>query len=161
MTIGELAQAAGVRISTLRFYERRGLLKPRSRSRAGYRNFSEADGARVRFLRRAQELGFSLEELRAMLKLSERRTLVTSDIARSGNAKLAEIDARIADLTRVREALAGLLSAQCIEPDLPCPIIEALDSGPPTLGSHRARGASSRSLRGTPLRVRTSADSSR
>jgi MerR, DNA binding len=90
-----------------------------------------------------QPLGFSLEELRAMLKLSERRTLVTSDIARAGNAKLAEIDARIADLGRVREALGGLLSAQCIEPDQPCPIIQALDPGSPTITVPRARSGRS------------------
>ncbi|AKU95285.1 transcriptional regulator, MerR family [Labilithrix luteola] len=130
MTIGELAKAAGVRISTLRFYERRGLLKPASRSRAGYRRFTEDDAARVRFLRRAQELGFSLEELGMMLALSQRRTVRAGDIAHVGKQKLSEIDERIADLRRVRRALSGLLAAQCIDPNEPCRIVAALADRP-------------------------------
>lgn len=126
MTIGELSRAAGVPISTLRFYERRGLVRPASRSRAGYRSYVDADVARVRFLRRAQELGFTLEELGVMLAMSEGRTVKADDIGRVGSAKLAEIDARIKDLARVRDALAGLLSARCLDPDEPCPIIAAL-----------------------------------
>lgn len=135
MTIGELAKAAGVRISTLRFYERRGLLKPTSRSRAGYRRFTEEDAARVRFLRRAQELGFSLEELGLMLSLSQRRTIRAGDVKKVGHQKLSEIDERIADLKRVRRALSGLLDAQCIDPDEPCPIVAALADRPARSGT--------------------------
>jgi len=139
MTIGELAQAAGVRISTLRFYERRGLLRPASRSAAGYRHFGDDDVARVRFLRRAQELGFGLTELAAMLALSGQRTVRRRDIASAGSAKLAELDQRITDLRRVRRALAGLLAEPCLDLEAPCPIIASLATSP-----HRAAASTPR-----------------
>jgi DNA-binding transcriptional MerR regulator len=126
MTIGQLAKACGVPISTLRFYERRGLLRPSTRSAAGYRFFGPDEIARVRFLRRAQALGFSLEELGSMLTLSASRDVVTADIATVGAEKLAELDQRIADLGRVRAALAALLDAQCLDLQAPCPIVAAL-----------------------------------
>lgn len=130
VTIGELARAASVPISTLRFYERRGLLSAATRTRAGYRQFTEDDAARVRFLRRAQELGFTLAELRELLALSRKRTVIGGEVAKRGNAKLTEIDTRIADLRRVRRALAELLAAQCTDPDVPCPIVAALGTSP-------------------------------
>jgi MerR family mercuric resistance operon transcriptional regulator len=131
MTIGELARSAGVRISTLRFYERRGLLRAAARSAAGYRQFSADDVARVRFLRRAQELGFGLSELSDLLALSQQRTIRRGDIAAAGASKLAELDQRIADLRRMRRAIAGLLAAPCIDPAAPCPIIASLAALPP------------------------------
>jgi MerR family mercuric resistance operon transcriptional regulator len=126
MTIGELARSAAVRISTLRFYERRGLLRPTARTAAGYRVFSAEDVARVRFLRRAQELGFGLAELAQMLALSHQRTVRRRDLAAVGATKLAELDQRIADLRRMRRAVAGLLSQPCIDPEAPCPIVASL-----------------------------------
>jgi MerR family mercuric resistance operon transcriptional regulator len=126
MTIGELAQAAAVRISTLRFYERRGLLRPAARTAAGYRVFSADDVARVRFLRRAQQLGFGLAELAQMLALSRQRTVRRRDIAAVGATKLAELDQRIADLRRMRRAVAGLLAQPCIDPEAACPIVASL-----------------------------------
>jgi len=130
MTIGELARSAGVRISTLRFYERRGLLQPTSRSAAGYRHYTKDEVARVRFLRRAQELGFGLAELSVMLALSQQRTVRRRDVAGIGSTKLAEIDQRIADLRRVRRALARLLAQPCIDPETPCPIVASLAALP-------------------------------
>ncbi|MGZ3451210.1 MAG: MerR family transcriptional regulator [Polyangiales bacterium] len=140
VTIGELARAASVPISTLRFYERRGLLSASTRTRAGYRQFTEEDAARVRFLRRAQELGFTLAELREMLALSRKRVVIGGEVAERGNAKLAEIDDRIADLRRVRGALAKLLAAQCTDPDAPCPIVAALAETPPPRRARTNRG---------------------
>ena len=131
MTIGELARSAGVRISTLRFYERRGLLGPTARTAAGYRLFSAADVARVQFLRRAQQLGFGLRELASLLAMSQQRTIRRRDLATAGAAKLAELDQRIADLRRMRRAIAGLLALPCIDPAAPCPIIASLASVPP------------------------------
>jgi len=139
MTIGELARSAGVRISTLRFYERRGLLRPASRSAAGYRHYGEADVARVRFLRRAQELGFGLAELAVLLALSGQRTVRRRDVAGAGAAKLAELDQRIADLRRMRRALAGLLAQPCIDLEAPCPIIASLASIVPAPAARRGR----------------------
>jgi DNA-binding transcriptional MerR regulator len=125
MTIGELARAGGVPISTLRFYERRGILTAPARSSSGYRSYDVDAVLRVRFLRRAQQLGFTLAECAAMLAWS-RQGVRRGPIVRAGAAKLEEIDGRIADLRRVRRALAGLLAAPCIDLAAPCPIVAAL-----------------------------------
>ena len=129
MLISELADAAGVKTSTVRFYERRGILGSPSRTPGGYRAYDADDVDRVRYLRRGQELGFTLAELGAMVALSGSREPFTAEITALGTAKLAEIADRIADLERVRAALAGLLEAQCADPDAPCPIVTALASG--------------------------------
>lgn len=126
MLISELAAAAGVRVSSIRFYERRGLLASPERSAGGYREYDQADVDRVRYLKRGQELGFTLSELGGLTSLSGMVGPLSGEIASLGRAKLTEIDHRIEDLLRVRGALAGLLEAQCIEPDVPCPIVAAL-----------------------------------
>jgi MerR family mercuric resistance operon transcriptional regulator len=146
MMIGELARTAGVPISTLRFYERRGLLRPAARSAAGYRHFTDDDAARVRFLRRAQQLGFGLAELAMLLRLSDQRTVRRRDIAGIGADKLADLDRRIADLRRMRRALAGLLAEPCIDLEAACPIIISL-AGPllPAPRPRRTAAASRRS----------------
>ena len=140
MTIGELARSAGVRISTLRFYERRGLLRAAARSAAGYRHFTPDDVARVRFLRRAQELGFGLAELGLVLALSRQRSVLRRDVAAAGATKLAEIDRRISDLRRMRRALAGLLAQPCLDPEAPCPIIASLAALPARAAGRTAAG---------------------
>lgn len=126
MLISELAAASGVKVSTIRFYERKGILEEPTRSYGGYRTYVSADVDRVRYLKRGQDLGFTLGELAGLLSVTGTAGPISGEIAALGSAKLAEIDDRIVDLVRVREALAGLLAAQCIEPDVPCPIIEAL-----------------------------------
>lgn len=130
MTIGELAKAAAVPTSTIRFYERRGLIAKPPRTRAGYRSYGDRDVDRVRFLRRAAELGFTLEELGLLLQLSRGAGLRRERIAKLGAAKLADLDARIADLSRVRGAILGLLAEPCIDPAAPCPIVAALAGRP-------------------------------
>jgi MerR family mercuric resistance operon transcriptional regulator len=126
MLISELAAAAGVKVSAIRFYERRGILASPGRTSGGSREYDQSDVDRVRYLKRGQELGFTLVELGAMTALSGAQGPLSGEVSALGDAKLAEIDERIADLARVREALAGLLAAQCVEPDVPCPIIAAL-----------------------------------
>jgi MerR family transcriptional regulator, copper efflux regulator len=126
MMIGELARSAGVPVSTVRFYERRGLVAPAERSAAGYRHFDVDDATRVRFLKRAQELGFTLAELGTMLQLSRQRGVLRGEVELAARAKLDEIDARIADLERVRGAIASLLDVDCPGPDEPCPVVAAL-----------------------------------
>lgn len=148
MTIGQLAKAAAVRISTLRFYERRGLLRPSARSAAGYRQFSADDVARVRFLRRAQGLGFRLAELANLLALSDQRTVRRRDVAAVSATKLTEIDERIADLRRMRRAITSLLARPCIDPEAPCPIIASLAQLPaPGSRNRRAPTSSARPRR--------------
>lgn len=137
MIISELARRSGVKTSTVRFYERRGLLREPTRSTGGYRQYADADVALVRFLRRGQDLGFTLAELDELTAMSRvpadgapgGPTVISGEIAARGREKLAEIDVRIDDLMRMRTALAGLLLAQCVEPDVPCPIIGSLAQG--------------------------------
>ena len=129
MQIAELAHQAQVKVSTVRFYERRGLLPAPQRSANGYRVYDAEDVRRVRFLRRGQDLGFALTELAEFVVLSDRSRggiVLTGEVADRGVAKLAEIDGRIEDLRRMRAALSGLLDAQCVEPDAPCPVVAAL-----------------------------------
>ena len=139
MLISELADRSGVKTSTVRFYERRGLLPEPARSTGGYREYADSDVALVRFLQRGQGLGFTLaelDELTSVTRLANAAASTTGEpmvlsgeISARGVEKLAEIDARIEDLRRVRAALADLLLAQCVEPDVPCPIIGALAYG--------------------------------
>jgi len=128
MLISELAAAGGVKVSSIRFYERRGLLKAPHRTGRGYREYDDADVTRVRYLKRGQELGFTLAELGALLEVTGVSGPLSGEVTALGRAKLVEVDQRIADLVRMRAALAGLLDAQCVEPDVPCPVMGALAS---------------------------------
>ena len=126
MLIGEVAAAAGVGISTLRFYERRGLLLPAGRTPGGYRHYPDDAPRTVRFIRRAQQLGFTLAEISAVLDLP---AADPGDVGRRLHAKLAEVDGRITDLTRMRSALARL-AAEGVDPDAPCPVVGSLGDVP-------------------------------
>lgn len=123
--IGELAKRAGVRIDTVRYYERNGLLTPHERSSSGYRRYRDLELWRLRFIRRAQGLGFTLHEIKDLLKLSAQRNVAS--VRRSAQAKLVNIDRRIADLRRVRTGLAKLVE-QCPGHGraADCPILRAL-----------------------------------
>jgi DNA-binding transcriptional MerR regulator len=99
LSIGKLAKLAGVKIDTVRYYERNGLLAPSTRLASGYRRYGDLELARLRFIRRAQKLGFSLKEINSLLSLSARRNV--AQVKRSAQAKLADVEARIADLQRV------------------------------------------------------------
>ena len=125
LTTGPLAGASGVAVSTLRFYERQGLLAPEGRSSGGYRQYSPDSVRRVRFIRRAQELGFTLREVREVLALSdEPERIVLDDVAEQVADKLAELDQRIADLRGVRASLALLVESGPAHPT--CPVIDAI-----------------------------------
>lgn len=128
--IGALARRAGVRIDTVRYYERSGLLAPKTRLQSGYRRYSEAELARLRFIRRAQTLGFSLKEIRDLLTLSKDRDVAR--VKRAAQTKLADVEQRIAALQRVREGLATLIAA-CPGHGEPadCPILRALGGEEP------------------------------
>jgi len=125
MGIGALAKRAGVGVDTVRYYEREGLLKPMHRLASGYRRYSEHEVSRLRFIRRAQALGFSLTDIRELLALSSRR-----DVARvkvKAKAKLADVEQRIAELQRVHDGLAALIqSCPGHGRSEDCPILQAL-----------------------------------
>jgi MerR family copper efflux transcriptional regulator len=123
--IGELAKRAGVGIDTVRYYERSGLLNPHSRLPSGYRRYRDLEVARLRFIRRAQALGFTLSEIKSLLRLSAQRNV--AQVKRSAQAKLEDVERRIKELQRVQEGLAELI-AECPGHGRAddCPILRAL-----------------------------------
>jgi len=130
LTIGALAKQAGVRIDTVRFYERRGLLPEPSRTAAGYRTYNNTTIDRIQFIRRAKNLGFSLDEIQKLLGLQDSGG-AKADVKQLTRIKLAQIDDKIEDLTRIRKVL-DTLSTKCSGTGTvdSCPIIEALtDNG--------------------------------
>jgi Cu(I)-responsive transcriptional regulator len=123
--IGTLARRAGVSIDTVRYYERGGLLSPRTRLASGYRRYGEVELSRLRFIRRAQALGFSLKEVKDLLAISGQRDVAR--IKRRAQEKLADVEHRIAELERVRDGLSNLIDA-CPGHGraADCPILKAL-----------------------------------
>jgi MerR family copper efflux transcriptional regulator len=127
LLIGELAARAGVIVETVRFYERERLIPHVPRSRSKFRRYPVAIVQRIRFIRRSKELGFTLQEIRELLALRDRKGGCTAVRARA-ERKLIELDDRIADLRRMRAALAELAVDCADEPnDARCPILHALD----------------------------------
>ena len=130
LTIGEVAKRAGVHVETLRYYERRGLIEEPPRTSSNYRMFPLESVRRIRFIKRAQELGFSLEEIGELLSLRAAPKAQCGDVRRRAEAKLDDIDEKMRDLRRMKKALSGLV-AQCSGrgPISECPILEAIDEG--------------------------------
>lgn len=108
-TIGALARQADVAIDTVRYYERQGLLPAPPRRASGYRDYDAAAVERVRFIRRAKDLGFSLEEIGDLLALQDDRLHGVEGIKQRASKRLHELDRRIAQLTEMRDALATLV----------------------------------------------------
>lgn len=127
LTIGPLARAAEVNVETIRYYQRRGLLKEPAKPSYGRRRYSGAVVSRVRFIKRAQLLGFTLEEVKSLLKLEDGQSCRETRLL--AEQKLTVIERRLADLTRVRRLLKGLI-AQCAEGkrSRACPIIATLSA---------------------------------
>ena len=127
LTIGRLAESAGVNVETIRYYQRRGLLEEPYKPLGGYRRYAPAAAARVRFIKRAQQLGFTLEEVSGLLQLEDGRSCRETRLL--AEHKLDVIEERIRDLSRIRRLLKGLV-AQCQAGGRPrsCPIIATLSS---------------------------------
>ena len=131
LSIGQLAQRAGVRVDTVRYYERDGLLAPAVRLDSGYRRYGDAELKRLLFIRRAKVLGFSLEDIRTLLSLSSERNVAR--VKRTAEEKLADVEQRIAELRRIRTGLHDLIDACPGEGDpAMCPILAALTKGRPS-----------------------------
>jgi Cu(I)-responsive transcriptional regulator len=126
MWIGRTAKAAGVNAQTLRYYERRGLIGRTRRGRSGYREYSDDAVAVVRFIKRAQELGFSLDEIEALIKLRGVRRADRHRVRTIAERKIADIDQKIAHLQSMRDALQTLVASCHSDGAAECPIIEAL-----------------------------------
>lgn len=111
MTIGQLADAAGVPTDTVRYYEKRGLLAKPHRTPAGYRDYDAEAVRRLRALRKAQALGFTLDEAADLLALSHDLHADAEAVRERAEAKIEAVEARIADLERTRDALHRLVAA--------------------------------------------------
>ena len=112
MTIGRLADAAGVGVETVRFYERRGLIQqPPKPNGIGFRVYPEETEHRIRFIRQGQELGFSLREIQELLSLRADPAADSADVRERATAKLAEVNRKMMELERIRAALGVLISA--------------------------------------------------
>ena len=128
LTIGQVAAAAAVNIQTIRYYERRGLCTPAQRSPSGYRQYGDDAVARLRFIRHAQALGFSLNEIRELLTLRVRHRGACAVIERKTRQKLDVVESKIRQLERIRDTLDQLAAACAARrPTDDCPMLEALE----------------------------------
>ena len=122
MNIGQLSRRTGVPIDTVRYYEKERLRPPPTRSASGYRHYEADDVLRLNFIRRAKVLGFTLDEIRDLLALSSARDGDMAAIRAAAADKLADVERRLAELTRMRDGLRTLVEA--------CPGHGALDQCP-------------------------------
>lgn len=139
LTIGAFARACGVNVETIRYYQRRGLLSEPRKPLGGIRRYGESDVARVRFIKTAQRLGFTLEEVALLLKLDDGTHC--SEAAVVAQHKLAEVRARLADLSRMETVLADLV-ARCRKSrgNISCPLISTLHDFSAKPGAPAASG---------------------
>jgi MerR family transcriptional regulator, mercuric resistance operon regulatory protein len=123
-TISKVAKVLAINVETVRFYERRGLIEQPAKPEVGYRHYPDDTINRIRFIKRSQELGFTLEEIANLLNLNDSPCGQVQELAEH---KLAAVKEKMADLRRLEKALKGLL-AQCHENDdeSHCPIIDSL-----------------------------------
>jgi MerR family copper efflux transcriptional regulator len=126
MNIGEVAQASGVSAKMIRYYESIGLIQLAGRTEAGYRQYLESDLHTLRFIRRARDLGFSLERIKTLLGLWQDQSRQSAEVKKLAGQYISELDTQIANLISVRDQLENL-SRSCHGNDRPdCPIIEDL-----------------------------------
>jgi Cu(I)-responsive transcriptional regulator len=127
MRIGAAAGQAGVNVQTLRYYERRGLLPKAPRRSSGYREFPEDAVRVVRFVKRAQDLGFTLDEIEALLRLRRDKRRDRVRVRAVAEQRVHQIDRKIEELQAMKQALSHLVHCCRAGSTLECPIIEALD----------------------------------
>jgi len=128
MTISQLARKSSVNLETIRYYERRGLIPKPPRNASGYRQYSQEDIARTKFIKRAQMLGFSLREILEILSLRMEPGKTCGDMKARVEAKIEDVEQKIADLRQMQEALLNLVG-KCTGkgPIGYCPILEILN----------------------------------
>jgi MerR family copper efflux transcriptional regulator len=127
LSIGQVAQRAGIGVETVRFYERKGLLEEPPRRASGYRQYSEQVVTRLHFIQRAKLLGFSLKEISELLRLRVDAQMSCDEVKQRTEAKIAEVERKLVELQRMRQALLQVHSL-CIGPGptSACPMLEAL-----------------------------------
>jgi len=133
LTIGKLAKAVGVNIQTVRYYERRKLLSPMARRPSGYRLYGEDALRRLRFIKNAQTLGFTLHEIAELLNLRVSSVARCGDVQRKAQAKLGQVEAKVRDLRALAHALQALIeTCRTGQPTDRCPILKSLENAPTT-----------------------------
>ncbi|WP_068091416.1 MerR family transcriptional regulator [Novosphingobium rosa] len=126
LTIGDLSKATATKVETVRYYERIGLLPKPARTQGNYRAYGQAELGRLSFIRRARDLGFSLDQVRAMLGLSDDQACDCAGIDRIAREHLQEVERKIADLTALRRELTAVIQSCDGGTIADCRIIEAL-----------------------------------
>lgn len=128
LTIGKVAKQTGLGVETIRFYERKGLLEEPPRNDSGYRQYPPETIVKLRFIKQAKRLGFSLQEIGDLFALRQNQDATCGDVRVQAEEKIRNIEEKIKDLTRMKEALAGL-TCQCSTngPVSECPILTALE----------------------------------
>jgi MerR family transcriptional regulator, copper efflux regulator len=129
LKIGEVAERGGVNLQTIRYYEREKLLPEPPRLASGYRMYPEQTVRRVRFIKRAQEIGFTLSEIRELLAIRIDGDRTSSEVRALAQAKIIDIEEKMQTLQRMKEAL-GRITERCsgCGPASECPILESIDS---------------------------------
>jgi len=144
LTIGKLSKMAGVTNDTVRFYERCGLIDAAGRSESNYRLYREEDAARLRFIKRAKELGFSLNEIKDLLALSQDPNTTKADIKERTEQKAEDIKQKIHDLSRILSALEHLVeTCDGHGSAKECPILKSLTDDEDTNQQHCEHGGAS------------------
>lgn len=148
LKVGEVAKQAGVNLQTIHYYERRGLLPKPPRTGSNYRVYTTDAVLLVRFIKRAQELGFTLKEIKELIALRDGGSRRRSEVRTVAQTKMRDIDHKLARLQAMRSALDSLIeTCACSEGRLACPIIEAL-----TDPSDQLPGAGSKAKGGDDVR---------
>jgi Cu(I)-responsive transcriptional regulator len=126
LSIGDLAKATGTKVETIRYYERIGLLPKPARTAGNYRDYGNGEMTRLSFVRRARSLGFSIDQVRALLGLSDDRSCDCAKVDLIASEHLREVDRKIADLTLLRNELEAVIQSCSGGTVAECRIIEAL-----------------------------------
>jgi MerR family mercuric resistance operon transcriptional regulator len=130
MTIGQVAKQTGVSVETIRFYEKEGLINKPERSPSGYRQYPAETIKRVLFIQKAKEIGFTLKEIQDLLLIQEKPEACCGDILNKAQSKVAQIEAKINELQRMKDALQKLTTQCASNSSLDnCPILDALYVG--------------------------------
>ena len=133
LTIGQLAKRVGVNIQTVRYYERLKLLTPAARKPSGYRLYGATERQRLSFIKNAQALGFTLQEVAELLNLRVNSRARCGDVQRKATAKLATVEAKVLNLQALARALRSLIRAcRAGQPTERCPILKSLEDEPKT-----------------------------
>ncbi len=129
LSVGKLAEKAGINLETVRYYEGIGLMPKPKRKDSGYRIYSENDLKRLLFVKRAKELGFTLKEIKELLEIKIETKSTCGDIKHIAEHKILDVELKIKDLQKIKKALKNLV-AQCICEEVStddCPILESIE----------------------------------